>query len=64
MLCTLSDKQLTEKSEWYFSPKDGPLHMDKQRQDDQLEPTYSSHVPIRDVAFEDLPEAMNDREKW
>ena len=27
----------------------GPLHMNKQRQDDQLEPTYSSAVPIRDV---------------
>ncbi len=25
--------------------------MDKQRQDDQLEPTYSSSVPIRDVAL-------------
>ena len=29
----------------------GPLHMDVQRQDDQLEPTYSSSVPIRDVAL-------------
>ena len=26
----------------------GPLHMDEQRQDDQLEHTYSSSVPIRD----------------
>ena len=26
------------------------LHMFEQRQDDQLEPTYSSSVPIRDVA--------------
>ena len=26
--------------------------------------TYSSYVRIRDVALEDLPEAMNDREKW
>ena len=25
--------------------------MNVQRQDDQLEPTYSSSVPIRDVAF-------------
>ncbi len=25
--------------------------MDEQRQDDQLEPTYSSSVPIRDVAL-------------
>ena len=28
-----------------------PLHMDKQRQDDQLEPTYSSSLPIRDVVL-------------
>ena len=35
--------------------------MAKQKQDDQLEHTYSSSVRIRD---EDLPEAMNDREKW
>ena len=27
------------------------VHMDKQRQDDQLEPTYSSSLPIRDVAL-------------
>ena len=26
-----------------------PLHMDEKRQDDQLEPTYSSSVLIRDV---------------
>ena len=29
----------------------GPLHMYVQRQDDQLEPTYSSSVPIWDVAL-------------
>ena len=29
----------------------GPLHMDEQRQDVQLEPSYSSSVPIRDVAL-------------
>ena len=29
----------------------GPLHMDEQKQDDQLEPTYSSSVPIRDVTL-------------
>ena len=29
----------------------GPLQMDEQRQDDQLEPTYCSSVPIRDVAL-------------
>ena len=29
----------------------GPLHMAKQKQDDQLEPTYSSYVRIRDVAL-------------
>ena len=30
----------------------GPLHMDEQRQDDQLEPTYISSVPMRNVAME------------
>ena len=29
----------------------GHLHMDEQRQGDQLEPTYSSSVPIQDVAL-------------
>ena len=28
----------------------GPLHMDEQKQDDQLEPTYISSVPIRYLA--------------
>ena len=42
----------------------GPLHMDEQRQDVQLEPTYSSSVPILDVALKNLPEAMDDREWW
>ena len=42
----------------------GPPHMDGQKQDDQHELTFSSYVRIRDVALpEDLPEAMNDREK-
>ena len=29
----------------------GPPHMAKQKQDDQLEHTYSSYVRIRDVAL-------------
>ena len=29
----------------------GPFHMDKQRQDNQLEPTYNSSMPIRNVAL-------------
>ena len=29
----------------------GPLHLDEQRQDDQLEPIYNSSLPIRDVAL-------------
>ena len=29
----------------------GPLHIDEQRQDDQLEPTYSCTVQIPDVAW-------------
>ena len=29
----------------------GPLHMDEQRQDDQLETTYNSSVPVQDVSL-------------
>ena len=36
----------------------GPPHMDKQRQDDLLEPTYNSSV------LENLPEAVDDKEGW
>ena len=36
----------------------GPLHMEEQRQDDQLEPTYNSSVPIQDVALK------TNRERW
>ena len=32
--------------------------MDEQRQDDQLEPTYSSSVPIQDVALD------TSRKQW
>ena len=35
-----------------------------QKQDDQHEHTFSNYVRIQDVVPEDLPEAMNDREKW
>ena len=42
----------------------GPLHMDEQRQDVQLENTYSSYVPITGCSPEDQPEAMGDREVW
>ena len=41
-----------------------PPHMTEQKQDGQLEHTYSSFVRIQDVALKDLPEAMNDREEW
>ena len=37
--------------------------MAKQKQDDQLEHTYSSYVDMG-CSPEDIPEAMNDREKW
>ena len=37
--------------------------MSKQKQDDQLEHTYSSYVRTG-CNPEDLPEAMNNREKW
>ena len=36
----------------------GPFHMDEQRQDDQLEPTYNISVPIQDVAL------MTYRKQW
>ena len=36
----------------------GPLHMDEQRQDDQLEPINNSSVPIQDVALKTF------RERW
>ena len=36
----------------------GPLHVDEQRQDDQLEPTFHSSVPIRNVAL------MTCRKQW
>ena len=32
----------------------GPLHMEEQRQDNQLELTYSSSVPIRDVVLKTI----------
>ena len=41
----------------------GPPHKAGQKQDDQLEHTYSSNGRIRDVSPEDLPEAMNGWEK-
>ena len=40
----------------------GPPHMAEQKQDDQLEPTYSSEDT--GCSPEDLPEAMNNREEW
>ena len=36
----------------------GPLHMDEQRQDNQLEPIYYSSVPIQDIALK------TSRERW
>ena len=35
--------------------------MAKQKQDDQLELTYSSYVRTQDITLKTLPEAMNDR---
>ena len=42
----------------------GSPHMAGQKQDNQLEHTFSSYVRIWDVALEDLPEVMSDGEKW
>ena len=36
----------------------GPLHMDKQRQNDQLKPIYNSSVPIKNIALK------TSRERW
>ena len=43
----------------------GPLHIAEQKQDDELEHTYIQQL-CEDTGCspEDLPEAMNDREKW
>ena len=42
----------------FISDLCGPLHMDEQKQEDQLEPTYNSSVPIQDVALKIC------REQW
>ena len=42
----------------------GPLHMDEQRPDDQLEPTYNKLCADTGCSLEDLPEAMVDKEGW
>ena len=35
----------------YVTYSRGPLNIDEQRQDDQLEPTYNSSVPMQDVVL-------------
>ena len=40
----------------------GPAHMAVQKQDDQLEHTFSNYVRIQDVVQKTC--LMNDREKW
>ena len=49
----------------YVMSSCGTLHMDEQRQGDQLEPTYIQQLSV-DTGYrpEDLPEAMEDREGW
>ena len=45
----------------------GPLHMDEQRQDDQLEPTYSSSLRVRDVILKTCWKQWTigrDSERW
>ena len=44
----------------YFS---GPLHMDDQRQADQLEPIYNKFVSIQDVAWK-ISKAIDDKDVW
>ena len=50
-------------SSWVMYSR-GPLHMDEQRQDVQFEPTYSSSVSIRDVAWRICRKEMDDRKVW
>ena len=45
---------------WRSKDSHWPLHMDEQRQDDQLEQLCAD----TGCSLEDLPEAMNDREGW
>ena len=47
-LCSNSGEARTNSSVMYSY---GPLHMAKQKQDNQLEHTYSSYMRIRDVAL-------------
>ena len=42
----------------------GPPHTAEQNQDDQLEHTFKQLCEDTRCGPEDLPEAMNDREKW
>ena len=42
----------------------GPLHRGEQKQDVQLEHTYSNSVQILDVARKTCQKAMDDREGW
>ena len=42
----------------------GPLHMDEQRQANQLEPTYKQLCTDTGCSPKDQPEAMDDREVW
>ena len=40
------------------------VHKSTSLQDDKQEHTFNNYVRIRGVCPEDLPEAMNDWEKW
>ena len=51
----------TNRQVMYFY---GPQHMAVQKQDDQHEHTFSNLCEDTGCCPEDLPEAMNDREKW
>ena len=56
-----------ESMPWRWCYMDGNivcLHMDEQRQDNQLEPSYKSSVLIQDVALKTYQEAMDNNEGW
>ena len=42
----------------------GSPHMAAQKQDDQLERTFSSYVRIQDVVLKTYLGRLNDREEW
>ena len=47
----MRDNDVEERTNPSAIYSSGPIHMDEQKQDDQLEPVYNSSVPIQDIAL-------------